>query len=165
LPRDTVVHVPERPAARTAAVISSRWVRMFPKCSTTCPPVSGSFAMFGRSWPAAAATPSFRPRRPAGRLPEAWPGPACSPMCWWPNTAITCRFTGRAASMPGKALIWNARPWPTGWGNVQRCCARWLNGCVTRAGREAACRRYAGAGPRPGRWQDQDRAVVDLCPR
>ena len=26
-------------------------------------------------------------------------------------------------------------------------------------------RRYAGAGARPGRWQDQDRALVDLCPR
>ena len=40
-----------------------------------CPPASGSFAMFGPSWPAAAATPSFRPRRPVGRLPGAWPGP------------------------------------------------------------------------------------------
>ena len=37
------------PAARTVVAISSRSGRMSRKCSTTCPPVSGSFAMSGRS--------------------------------------------------------------------------------------------------------------------
>jgi len=37
--------------------------------------------------------------------------PVFSRMSWSPNTAITCRFTGRARSSPGRVSRSIARPW------------------------------------------------------
>src|SRR5712672_902048 len=51
------------------------------------------------------------PERPIGK---ASPLPVFSRMSWSPNTAITCRFTGRARSSPGRVSRSTARPWQTG---------------------------------------------------
>jgi hypothetical protein len=93
LPRDTVVHAPEHACCPDCG---GHLKPLGEDVSEVLDYVPASFrvirhVLFGRSWPAVAATPSFRPRWPAGRLPEGWPGPDCWPMCWSPNTAtIVC---------------------------------------------------------------------------
>ena len=58
--------------------------------------------------------PSTRRRPRSGRSPRASRPPPCSPMSWFPNTAITCRYTGKARSSPGKASRSTAPRWQTG---------------------------------------------------
>ncbi|CAI8854469.1 hypothetical protein EMIT0324P_290006 [Pseudomonas chlororaphis] len=49
-------------------------------------------------------------------------GPGCWPMCWFPNLSIICRCIGSPRSMPARAWIWSARPWPTGSARAVSCC-------------------------------------------
>ena len=129
LPRDTVLHSPE---ASCCPGCGGHLKLLGEDVSEILDYVPASFRVIRHARPKlamAVATPSFRHRPPVGRLPAAGPGLDCWRMCWSPNIATICLCIGRAASMPGKVLIWNARPWPTGSGNVQRYCARWWDGC------------------------------------
>ena len=42
-------------------------------------------------------------------------------MCWFPNMAITCLYTGKVRYTIAMGLIWIAPPWPTGLANPPRC--------------------------------------------
>ncbi len=116
--------------------------------------------MSDRNSPAPPATRSSRRKPRVGRSAAAWPAPAYSPMCSPRSMAITCRCTGRARSTPlryptgtldtgrlGRTVQRATAPARRG---TQSQCARWQQG---------TCRRYAGAGARPRRRQDEDRLV------
>ena len=77
------------------------------------------------SSPAAAARPSCRRR--CHRCPSSGddPAPDCSPMCWSPSMAITCRSTGRRRSTPARASTSTARRWPTGSASRRRFSIPW----------------------------------------
>ena len=67
--------------------------------------------------PAMAAAPVGRstryPRR-NGQSPRALRLPPSSPTSWSPNTAIICRSTRKARSLPGRASSWTVRRSQTG---------------------------------------------------
>jgi hypothetical protein len=77
-------------------------------------PACGSSVSAGHATAAGPAGPSTRRLRQNGRSPKAWPPPLSSPISCSPNTAITCRSTGKARSSPGRASRSTAPPWPIG---------------------------------------------------
>ena len=75
---------------------------------------SASSASADPAMAAGPAGPSTRHLRQNGRSPKAWLPRPCSPTSWSPNTAITCLFTGKARSSPGRASRSIGPPWRTG---------------------------------------------------
>jgi hypothetical protein len=68
------------------------------RCSTMCRRDGGSSASVGRAMAVGPAGLSITRQHRSGRSPRGWPPWLRSPMFWSPNTAITCRSTGRARS-------------------------------------------------------------------
>ncbi len=132
-PHDTETAVPTaKRAASAARGVATRY--RHPRCSLLLPSLwrcpaavrrgrdgnpgyvrdrFASFDMFAPSCPAGPARRLPRRRRQACPFAAVARGPACSPMCWWRNTAIICHCTGRPKSTPARISISVGRRWPT----------------------------------------------------
>ena len=111
---------------------------MSPRCWSTCPPASRSFAMSVLGCVAQHAIVSCRHRHLRGPSIEAWPDPAFSLMFLRPSSAITCRSIASRRSIPGRASSWIAPHWPDGLEGAARCSLHWSKSCVAMLCRPAS---------------------------
>ena len=103
LPRDTVTDPAPPVIARTAAARCNRSVKTSPSNSNSSRRAFGSSAMCARSSAVRIATPWCRRQHHRVQSSAALPGLGYWPMYWLRNTAIICRYTGKARFMHAKA--------------------------------------------------------------